>query len=1299
MGRRREPTEQELRAEQNKEIDEAVAEGKTELDLRTKFQDIAERVGEITTLTKLTLKCPAFPKSIGRLTALESLSIDGNEWPVMPDEIGNLVKLERLYAYSNAFTKLPDSFGNLERLSQATLWENKLTTLPRTIGKLKNLRELEIKWNPLKSLPAEINGLESLTELDANSTELSDLPADLSGMRKLHRVILGDGKFKSFPRGLFTLPALVSLDLAGNQIKSLPDDIGQLKTLRHLKLKENPLKTLPASLFSLPLTALNVKQCEMTELPRGVADLPLVSLSVWGNPFKNLPDEIQRLTQTDIYKHLGFRTPRTIDGDVPPPDELAKIVASHKVAFEKFVRGSRNKDRAKRLVDFFTGKKHELPGIDSDSDWHELASLDEDVFPPYEQWSFVERRMLAFMVQAWYFQYPGYDYYKGWAEHFFRWLKVQLADEGPDSSLFSSVAKEVLDHGIDEDAFVRGALRELPEAILREDKTPTSFGRYLLEIAPRRLDVLGDQSGDSVREALVGLLLRNRKDLFVQIADKLMVFEPDEDGELHAPYEVLAQACPVEPARFEKLLFEAIDKTSCDHCRAEAGRVLLDNYPQHRAKALDIAKRTLAIISQRKNKQERFSFYWSGGARWSDATAAYIDWCLRTFGKDVHKDVHDLVENTKVFDLDVAEVVASSLGQEAIDMLGEGLNMQIDREDMAAHFRRMFALLAPLDWSKFYAKAWEIARSEFKQVRETACLALARLDSKLILPEAKALLASKKSHEREAGVYVLSLVKDAEATVLLRGLLDTETSDDARDIIVRASFRDETSCDKAELERRVKSAKGRGKLDKPVVKWLDEKKLPKLVLAKSKTPLGADAVRFLFYRQTRQSEILLDPEACGPLGLVDRAKAGDFAFKLLGLVLKNGGVMAKNRFALALVGTLGDDRVVEPLEELAVDKQNENAARTLGLLGSMEAARALDRILKVFRVKYPNMRGAAQEGFDAIADKLGLTPFELSDTMIPDFGFKGGRAKIAGTKPELFATLTSERKVAVVDKAGAVVKSPKLAATPKAELKQLGEDVRAAARQLAQNLEYYLIVRRRWTATAWKAFFDTNPLAFAFATGFVWGIYVGGKPKTTFRLTPTHTTVDASGAAVAVPKDAELGLVHPLELDGELRTGWLSALAAIGIVPAFPQLDRPTFAINDEERERAKSFRFEDQELSGSTFKGRAERRGWRRGSVIDSGEVSAYRKVFPHDKVEVFIATDGLNVQSGFDDGSDVTLKDMFFVRPGAVVTGSYTYDEPRDESDGRLIRLADVPPIVFSEAIADMQAITKRKDEEAEA
>ena len=42
---------------------------------------------------------------------------------------------------------------------------------------------------------------------------------------------------------------------------------------------------------------------------------------------------------------------------------------------------------------------------------------------------------------------------------------------------------------------------------------------------------------------------------------------------------------------------------------------------------------------------------------------------------------------------------------------------------------------------------------------------------------------------------------------------------------------------------------------------------------------------------------------------------------------------------------------------------------------------------------------AAQEAFDGIAERLGMTPFELADSMIPDFGFVKGQRKIAGAKP------------------------------------------------------------------------------------------------------------------------------------------------------------------------------------------------------------------------------------------------------------------------------------------------------------
>ena len=45
-----------------------------------------------------------------------------------------------------------------------------------------------------------------------------------------------------------------------------------------------------------------------------------------------------------------------------------------------------------------------------------------------------------------------------------------------------------------------------------------------------------------------------------------------------------------------------------------------------------------------------------------------------------------------------------------------------------------------------------------------------------------------------------------------------------------------------------------------------------------------------------------------------------------------------------------------------------------------------------------------------------------------------------------------------------------------------------------------------------------------------------------------------------------------------------------------------------------------------------------------------------------------------------------LMFVKKSGVRFGSYMYDEPSNESDPRLVSFGDVPPIVYSEVMADM-------------
>src|SRR5262249_2585136 len=119
---------------------------------------------------------------------------------------------------------------------------------------------------------------------------------------------------------------------------------------------------------------------------------------------------------------------------------------------------------------------------------------------------------------------------------------------------------------------------------------------------------------------------------------------------------------------------------------------------------------------------------------------------------------------------------------------------------------------------------------------------------------------------------------------------------------------------------------------------------------------------------------------------------------------------------------------------------------------------------------------------------------------------------------------------------------------------------------------------------------------------------------------------------------------------------------------------------------------FADISLNGMTFKGRADRLGSTRGSVSDAGSIPSYFKSFPSAGVDVFLELEDMYVGIGMD--AETTLQDAYFVRGGSVKTGSYTYDEPGDENDERVLRFGDVPPIVYSEVLGDLRRIAGKKD-----
>ncbi|MFT6240393.1 MAG: hypothetical protein ACJAQT_002480 [Akkermansiaceae bacterium] len=233
-----------------------------------------------------------------------------------------------------------------------------------------------------------------------------------------------------------------------------------------------------------------------------------------------------------------------------------------------------------------------------------------------------------------------------------------------------------------------------------------------------------------------------------------------------------------------------------------------------------------------------------------------------------------------------------------------------------------------------------------------------------------------------------------------------------------------------------------------------------------------------------------------------------------------------------------------------------------------------------------------------------------------------------------------------------------------------------------------LVRQRRWPVARWQELFEEHPILQSYAASLVWGIY-GSKNELlrTFRRYPNGILAHGSGEIEDLEeRDTQIGLVHPLELDEETLTIWRDHLGRFKVKPPFAQLDRPVEVLEKDHGNRREITFTEDIQISGGTFLSRMNKRGWIRGSVIDGGGVTCYYKPFEGAGVEAILFLEEYWV--GFDPMDSFPLGKALFAKLSTVERGSYTYDDPQPD-DPRVLPFAKVPPIVYSETIADLQAL----------
>lgn len=1241
---------------------------------------------------------------ICKCTGLEELRINGFE-DTIPEEIGDLTNLRVL-----------DIEGD---------YHSQKVKIPDTIMHLKNLEELSIRSAHYSGI-SKIDQLSKLTTLKLdNLPSIEGLPASIGKLSQLKLLVFSNNRTETYgsplpeaaviSKEIGDLIALESLDLSGNCLRSLPTEIGKLKNLTELKLNVNHFDHFPLSICELySLETLELDYCKkITAIPKEFANLTsLEDFDIHTENIKNIPKDI--LGSSFFIDVSGIREFLSKEGEkekiinIPEvPANKSELVSKRLDKITEIFGGIKDEiyeneqANVEVLQKFILGESDELPNVTRSNydDYESIITL----LAPITDWDFIDYRILCFISQGTFYYEKQNRFikgpsYSGFHEDFFsKWFIPQLEIEQPDQDFFKTILERLETVEIDEQTCFSAFLSEMSSetSFNLSNETPNSVGRYLLAKLEEDADSVFDQVViHRIRTPFISFMLKtNRELLDMHLSKLLCIGEYDGSGgaKRHIPFNLLEILCDFDFEAYEHYIHELLQQTDCHECIMECYRILIYHAKEKYQEDTFIkVQETLQIICTKKKNDSGFKFSWSLGRRHFDCTSEFIDWALNIFGLKLKDAVFEYVKNVRIIDLNITRITIQHFGQDAVDIVGEALEINPDDSRSEEHFRYLFKIISKIDYSKYHQKVWELVKAKNESISKMACLELSRLyQDTIIINEALQLLKSKKDADRLIAVKILLFIEDKQENIALNSvfseLLKTEKNDTIRGIVIELVYKEQnpSTVTILEMKNRIKDIQALGKLTKPVFAWTN--KLPSLYWADG-SQFTKKEIDYIFYKQKCSNTIEPDIESLPLYLLVDKKKSQEFATVVWNKVQKNKGLVAKNRAAFAAIGLFGGLDILKVLGEEGLKNRSDAACQILALMSSYDAALALDKIMKKYRDRY-SVATTAEEALITIADHMDLTFLELQERMIPDFDFSGRELQI--NKDGAIYTMIIDVNLQFMfinDKGKTVRTIPKASSDFKVALKEKTKILNDVAKQFAQSMEMHLVTQRHWPATDWKVFFMENPIAFAFSQSSVW---VTKDTKLNFTVLEDGTFVDVYSKTVSLKDTDKILLAHPLLLDIDLTKSWLEYFNTKNITSTFKQLERNIEKLTEEHKETTLSKVFTEKHQQVSTFKYRTMKKGWKKGSVTDGGGVTSYKKTFAVDYIDAFIDTNNLPVRESHQEEMDTGA--FYFVVKDAVQTGSYIYDNPTSATDKRLIPFKDVPPIVYSEVLADIRFIMK--------
>ena len=388
------------------------------------------------------------------------------------------------------------------------------------------------------------------------------------------------------------------------------------------------------------------------------------------------------------------------------------------------------------------------------------------------------------------------------------------------------------------------------------------------------------------------------------------------------------------------------------------------------------------------------------------------------------------------------------------------------------------------------------------------------------------------------------------------------------------------------------------------------------------------------------------------------------------------GAPPKEEWPLTALAAFGDDGTARRLAPLVRawpgESQSARALKGLDVLAAIGTDVALMHLHGIAeKVKSRTLQERAFMLVTGIADARELTPEELGDRLVPDLGLDpdgsrtldfGARTFRVGFDEQLapFVVDAAGKRLGAFPKPGKA-DDPARASAAVAAWRALKADAKTIASAQVGRLERAMVESRRWSPEAFQRYIVAHPLVGHLARRLVWASY--DDTVTTFRVAEDRTL--ATLADEVFVAEARIGVVHPLEAD---LAAWREIFSDYELLSPFPQLDRETFAITDEERDATATTRF-----AGRVVHPRAlfalEHRGWRRAYMPGGEFLYDMRRTLRRTGEDDLVVTLSF---AGEDDGERIPV--------GALTIEGATF--------GML------SPIAFSEIIRDVALVARGRD-----